>query len=57
MTLVDTLTYIQKEQLLEIRNSYLELLKKKEIKALRDRVNDIEEELKPHENSIKPRDF
>lgn len=53
MSLVDTLTYTQKEQLLQIRDSYLQLMKKKgEIKTLRDRVNEIEEELKPREKSI-----
>ena len=58
MSLVEVLTVDQKNQLIEIREEYLEYIKKRgENKFLRDRINAIEEELLPKEKSMPIKSF
>jgi len=58
MSLIDTLTQAQKDQLIQMRAEYIKYLEKHgEIVSIRDRVNAIDNELKEHEKPIKPNYF
>lgn len=58
MNMVDTLTEEQKNQLIEIKNEYIEFIKLRgENKFLRDRINEIDNELKETGKSMSIKRF